>query len=37
MLVGDIFVLAFMFGLLCWALYLTRDDRKKENDVNVAR
>lgn len=37
MLIGDIFVLAFMFCLVCWALYLTRDDRKKEKNVNVAR
>lgn len=37
MLIGDIFVLAIMFGLVCWALYLTRDDRKDNNDVKVAK
>lgn len=37
MAAGDIFGLFLMFCLLCWALYLTRDDRKKKKDVNVAR
>lgn len=36
MAAGDIFGLFLMFCLLCWVLYITRDDRKKK-DVNVLR
>lgn len=33
MLTGDIFGFVFLLGLLCWALYLTRDDRKRSHKL----